>query len=431
MNPSTVTVADAATTAPASAPAAVPAPTVSAPPAIVAFASKVSVDVAALAARLLEVAVSDFSPASLAILANEDLFSRADWVSVCASLGQRRAPVVAAALSDFRAEVVPAPVKAAPPAAAPVAPAPAPVVAMPESLSKIFSSSYGDEDLLRGLSGEVTPQVSSAEVIAALRVASAANLGLFGAMSKIRQFVEAELESRGTPATPDVIEIFQEVESERYAEAARALGLRGASISDANASKMTTRITTILVPAVSAFAETAVAISRTAADLQGPTALALLARSLSPATASMPLPMMTQAPDLQPLRDAAERVVEAANATFAGLTARDNVRRMVARATTVNGWINNRHELWAAAGVSSRDELLKKVGISIPADERRRSSTMAKVAALAMELPRLSDTEILTAVSMILADVTTLTVSPSRSTTTTGTSIPKRFSAMP
>ena len=121
--------------------------------------------------------------------------------------------------------------------------------------------------------------------------------------------------------------------------------------------------------------------------------LATLGAAMSGGAAGLPvMPGMGEAPDTSPIVDAASDVIDQLNRVFAGPGI--PVARALAAEAIELGKLLEKPELMAAINVSTREEMLKKLGLAVTADVARTERVVTQYVLAVMELEKVQDTKL-------------------------------------
>ncbi len=224
-------------------------------------------------------------------------------------------------------------------------------------------------------------QVEQSTVMAAIRAALADRYGLFGVKKLLVGAMEAHIDVTEEQAPAEFFALRKELTRTAYGDLFEAIdGMDGSYVTPAKKQELLRRINADLWPAIITFNEQLAGWYESWCGQANPMMMmGMFAQASANAsggnTMVMPPGMMT-APDCGILRDAAFHVNDRLNRSFRGT----GVQITAALAYEANGIIktlsNNR--LPMLCGVDTRDLLLKKLGIAIPATYERMEKSLTK-----------------------------------------------------
>ena len=233
-------------------------------------------------------------------------------------------------------------------------------------------------------------KVGPTEVISAVKTAIASRFGLYDLPVVIQQAMERFAYSQDEPVGEEYFEVQNLITTRNYGEILSALGVKGSFISTARRREFLRRVDEFLWPALVSFHGQLVSWQEAwMAGMANPGMLmaALAMNRTGAAGAAMP-PGMMQPPETAGIRDAAETVVNQINKTFAGV-GRPVARAMAYDATRIKGILEN-DKLPALIGASTREQMLKQLGVTVTSDYIRMERNIAGYTLAVMELPKIT-----------------------------------------
>jgi hypothetical protein len=255
----------------------------------------------------------------------------------------------------------------------------------PQALSSLLPEVPSEESLLAGFRVGGVAKVAPTDVVAALRVALAERLGVLSLETRLIEAVEAHARGNDEPCPELFYELERSLARRAHADVLAALELPGTFVSDARKRELLARVSRVwdalfaLQGKIEAWKATwAERSTHAAALLTGQSLLA--AQGATGSAAVLPL----DAPDAAAVLESARAVVDAVNRAFAG-PGIPVARALAADTAQLRGWLE-RPELPGALGVSTREELLRKLGIGLSGDLARVETSGIQYALAALAL---------------------------------------------
>lgn len=232
-------------------------------------------------------------------------------------------------------------------------------------------------------------KIDRTNVIAAMRAAIAANVGLYDLpdtlMARMEQFAEEQDEPLGEP----FYRLQRQLTERRYGDILSALGTTGTFVSEKRKRQTLERLNTMLWPALRGFNTQLDTWAKTWSQGMANPAAMMMAFAVSHGSTSGVLPPgMLQPPDTAVLRDEGEAVINQINKVFAG--AGIPVSRALAYDATRIREVLEDPSLPSTVGVATRDQMLKMSGIDVGADFVRLERNVTQFALAIMELPKVA-----------------------------------------
>ena len=220
--------------------------------------------------------------------------------------------------------------------------------------------------------GVLKPDQST--VIAAIRAAVAEKVGLFDVPLKLLTEMERFADENNEPVDPVFFRLRQQVTKRDYAELFEAIpGLDGSFVTEARKRQLFERIRTSLWPAVEAgFMQLK---SWQENWMQGASNPAMLMMAITKDGANMPPGMMAQ-PDTSILRDCGDDINNAINSAFKG-TGSQVAAALAYDSSEIRKTLED-PRMPMLIGVANREQMIKKLGISISANYARQEQNLVK-----------------------------------------------------
>ena len=270
--------------------------------------------------------------------------------------------------------------------AAAFAPAPveqANVAMMPADLWQVLPKVPDNASFLMALQTGGVRKVEQSTVISAIRAALGSKVGLFNVPAKLIKAMEAYTEETEDQVTPEYYKMRKLLAQNTYGDLFEALGVDGRYVTQGRKDELLRRISTFLWPAVAEFNQQLSAWQDT--WMKGASNPAMMMLMIGRGAGAMP-PGLGQAPDTGVLRDAALAVNDACNKVFRG----DGVQISAALAYEALRIIETleNSDLPRLVGVANRDQMLKKIGVAVPATYRRLEDNLTQFVLGIMEVEK-------------------------------------------
>ena len=225
------------------------------------------------------------------------------------------------------------------------------------------------------------------EVISAIKAALAYKLGLYDLPDVIVARMEEFAEGQEEPASESFYKIRNLVVKRNYAEVLSVLGVEGSFATEGRKKTFLGRLEENLWDEVRSFYEQLHSWqdSWMAGAANPGMALTMLAMANTGRPGMMP-PGMMQPPETAPVRDAAEAVIDKINKVFAGVGI-PIARALAFDATRIKGVLEDA-TLPASIGATSREQMLKMLGVTVGADYVRLERNITRFVLATMELPK-------------------------------------------
>lgn len=271
------------------------------------------------------------------------------------------------------------------PAAAPAAPA--------ASVATLLPAVPGDDAFLESLRVGGTLKSSPTDVLSAVRAVFASRLGVFDIEERLLDAIEERSESLGEP----VPEIFYDLEKAKgkkaHADVLRALGVAGNFVTERRKKAFLSRMEGIWSSLAGFQDQVHAWRTNWQSNMNNPAAMMqMLAAAVSGGAAAVAVTGINDAPDAQPIVDAATGVIEDINKMFAG-TGIPVARALAADAVQLRQLVE-KPELVAAVGATTRDEMLKSLRLAVGADIVRAERSVAQYVLGVLELPKVPESQL-------------------------------------
>lgn len=232
-----------------------------------------------------------------------------------------------------------------------------------------------DESWLKALKTGGVLKVDTSSVIAAVRAALAKRVGLYEVPGKLAAAMEAFADESEEQVDTTFYALRKQMTRRNYAEIFAAIdGLDGSFVTDKRKTELLRRIDQNLWPAIASFNTQLKGWVESWGQGFNPMMLLGLAMSGGGGVA---LPPGTMAPpDTSVLRDAADAVKDAVNRVFAG-TGVQIAAALAYEAVEVKRTLEDTR-LPALIGTANREQMLKKLGVAVPATYPRLETNLAK-----------------------------------------------------
>lgn len=264
-------------------------------------------------------------------------------------------------------------------------PAPAAAPATAPSAMTLLPSVPTDDAFLESLrvGGVLKPQAT--DVLSAVRAILAHRIGIFDIEDTILERIESRAESLGEP----VAEVFYELEKAKgrkaHADVLRAIGVSGSFVTEKRKKAFLGSVNGIWA-SLSSFQEQIHNWRQTwQANMSNPAALVQAIGAIASGGAAAALGV-GDAPDAEPISDAATAVIDDINKMFAG-TGVPVARALAADAVQLRQLLD-RSDLLAAVGTTTREEMLKTLGLAVSADVARAERSVSQYVLGVLELPK-------------------------------------------
>ena len=220
--------------------------------------------------------------------------------------------------------------------------------------------------------GVLKPDQST--VIAAIRAALAQKVGLFDVPAKLNHEMEKFADENDEPIDPVFFKLRHQITQRTYADVFEAIpGLDGSFITDARKHKLFERMRDALWPTV----ELSYTQLKAWQDnwLQGASNPSIMMMTLAGGSSALP-PGLMSPPDTGVLRDCSDDINKAINAAFKGAGAQV-ASALAYDANQIRKTLED-PRLPMLVGAANRDQMIKKLGVSVSANYARQEQNIVK-----------------------------------------------------
>lgn len=265
----------------------------------------------------------------------------------------------------------------------PAAPAVDTTVMNSAAFDGVLPTVQDDESWLKALKTGGALKVDQSTVIAAVRAALAKRVGLYEVPAKLAAAMEAFADESEEQVDVTFYALRKQMTRRNYADIFGAIdGLDGSFVTEKRKTELLRRLDTYLWPTIISFNAQLKGWRESWGQSLDP--MALLGLTLG-ARSGMALPpgMMTP-PDTAVLRDTADAVKDAINKVFAG-TGVQIASALAYEAAEIKKSLED-PRLPAMIGVANREQMLKKLGVAVPATYPRLETNVTKYVLAVMGL---------------------------------------------
>lgn len=253
----------------------------------------------------------------------------------------------------------------------------APTTTATMSFDTVLPTVPDDASWLNSLRTGGVLKIEQSTVISAIRAALADRFGLYDIPKKLVTAIEEYIDVTEEQVSEEFWQLRKQLTRKSYGDLFQAIdGLDSSYVTDKRKTELLSRINTNLWPSIVAFNEALAGWQE--AWMQGSANPVLMLNAIAAASGGgigMP-PGLMQPPDCGALRDAAEAVNDSLNRTFRG-TGVQITAALAYEANQIKAMIEN-PRLPILCGVPSRDLLLKKLGVSVPATYPRMEQNLTR-----------------------------------------------------
>ena len=247
----------------------------------------------------------------------------------------------------------------------------------------LLPSVQDDESWLKALKTGGVLKVDQSTIIAAVRAALAKRVGLYDVPAKLVEAMERFAEESDEQVDPTYFALRDMLTRRSYGDIFSAVpGLSGSYVTEARKKQLLTRLDQYLWPNLAGF--NAQLKGWQESWMQGAANPAMMMMALVGGGAGALPPGVMQAPDTAVLRDAADAVKDAVNRVFAG-TGVQIAAALAYEATEIKKSLED-PRLPALVGVANREQMLKKLGVAVPATYPRLETNLTKYVLAVMNL---------------------------------------------
>lgn len=249
-----------------------------------------------------------------------------------------------------------------------------PPVVSNAAFEAVLPNIQDDESWLKALKTGGVLKVDQSTVIGAVRAALAKRVGLYDVPALLAAAMEAFAEESEEQVDPTFYQLREQMTRRNYAEIFAAVpGLNGSFVTEKRKNALLARLHDYLWPAVVSFNNQLKGWQES--WLQGAANPGFMMMALVGGGGALP-PGAMQAPDTASLRDAADAVKDAINTVFAGTGVQISAA-LAYEAQEIKKSLED-PRLPALVGVANREQLLKKLGVAVPATYPRLETNVTK-----------------------------------------------------
>lgn len=255
----------------------------------------------------------------------------------------------------------------------------------PVSFDTILPQVPADDSWLAALKAGGVLKVDQSTVISAIRAALAQRAGLFSIPDILSAKMEEFADTNEEQVTPEFFVLRKQMTKRSYAEIFEAIeGLDSSFVTEKRKKQLLDRIDNTLWQAILGFYRQLKSWQE--AWMQGTTNPAVMMNMFMAASGgagAMP-PGMIQPPDTGVLRDSADAVADAINKVFAG-TGVQIVSALAYDANKIKETLLN-PRLPAMIGAANRDQMLRQLGVTVPATYPRMEQNLTRFVLAIMQI---------------------------------------------
>lgn len=230
-------------------------------------------------------------------------------------------------------------------------------------------------------------KVDVTEVLSAVKAALAKRVGLYDLPDRILEKMEAFAEAQEEPCGEAFYKMQRLLTERRYGDVLSALGVPGTYVSDRRKKDFFARLEARLWGALGSFQNQLAAWQQAWMQGMANPGMLMVAMTASHAGGALP-PGMMAPPDTAPLRAAGEEVVNEINRVFAG-PGIPVARALAYDATRIMGILND-STLPGQVGASTKDQMLKELGLAVGAEIVRTEQGITRYCLAIMSLPKVT-----------------------------------------
>lgn len=223
-------------------------------------------------------------------------------------------------------------------------------------------------------------KVDTTEVLSAVRVASAKRIGLYDLPKKLLDMMEQHAISLEEPCGTEFYELQKILTKNQYGEVLSVLGIEGSYVSETRKKEFFARLDSTLWDALASFNTQLSAWQKNWLEGAASPAAILLAITAQQTGGVNAIPP----PDTSGLRAEAEAFVDKINKIFSG-PGIPVARALAYNATRITNILDN-DKLPGQIGASTKEEMLKKLGVGVGSDVIRAEQNVARYTLAIMKL---------------------------------------------
>lgn len=243
------------------------------------------------------------------------------------------------------------------------------------TLDAVLPVVQDDDSWLRALKTGGVLKVDQSTVTAAIRAALAKRVGLYDIPAKLTSAMETFADESDEQVDPIFYRLRKSMTRRSYADIFEAIdGLDGSFVTDKRKAMLLERLDQFLWPAITGF--NAQLKGWQDSWMQGAANPGFMMMALVGGGTSALPPGAMQAPDTAVLRDAADAVKDAINKMFAG-TGVQIAAALAYEASEIKKSLEDLR-LPALVGAANREQMLKKLGVAVPATYPRLETNLTR-----------------------------------------------------
>lgn len=244
-----------------------------------------------------------------------------------------------------------------------------------------------DESFLAMLKTGGVLKIEVTEVLSAVKAALAKRIGLFDIAEVILQKMEDFATKQEEPCGEEFYAMQKLLTEKKYGDILAVIGVSGSYISEKRKKEFFTRLEAKLWPALEGFQKQLTDWQEAWLGVVANPTVMMMAITASQTKSPMPAGIMS-IPDMAPIRDSGEEVINEINRVFAG-TGIPVARALGYDATRIMG-ILDKKELPVQIGAATKEQMLKELGINVGADIIRTEQNVTRYVLSIMSLPKVA-----------------------------------------
>jgi hypothetical protein len=230
-------------------------------------------------------------------------------------------------------------------------------------------------------------KVESTDVLSAVKAALANKVDLFNLPEKIQEKMEKFATAQEEPCGEEFYEMQKMLTEKRYGDVLAVLGLNARFVSEKRKNELLNRLDQKLWGALHSFHKQLEAWTDSWMKNYANPGMMFAAMAAGNTGNALP-PGLMAPPDTMPIRTAGEEVINEINRIFAG-TGIPVSRALAYDASRIMTIVNN-PKLPMQIGATSKDQMLKDLGISVGADIVRTEQSLTRYTLSILQLPKVA-----------------------------------------
>lgn len=244
-----------------------------------------------------------------------------------------------------------------------------------------------EQSFLEMLKTGGTLKVGTTEVLSAIKAALAQTVGLYKIPEKILDKMEAFAISQEEPCGEQFYSMQKLVTEKKYGDILSAMGVSGSYVNEARKKAFFERLDAKLWTALNGFQTRLITWQQTWTQGMANPSMLIIAMTAQHGGAALP-PGMMDPPDTAELHAAGEEVINEINRIFAG-PGIPVARALAYDATRIMGILESK-DLPAQVGSTTKDQMIKDLGISVGSEIVRTEQSLTRYALAIMSLPKVA-----------------------------------------